>query len=52
MIAIQVDDMPGTVKRLQEKGARLLGAENASKKGGRVFIHPKSTHGALIMLMD
>ncbi len=52
LIAMQVDDLPGTVKRLQDKGARLIGAEGASKPGARVFIHPKSAHGALIMLMD
>jgi methylmalonyl-CoA/ethylmalonyl-CoA epimerase len=50
LIAMQVDDLPGTVKRLQDKGARLIGAEGASKPGARVFIHPKSAHGALIML--
>ncbi|MEE9285652.1 MAG: VOC family protein [Dehalococcoidia bacterium] len=51
LIAVTVDDLPGAVKQLQERGARLIGAENASKPaGGQVFIHPKSAHGALIML--
>ncbi|MBI3743810.1 MAG: VOC family protein [Chloroflexi bacterium] len=52
LIAIQVDSLAATVKNLQDKGARLIGAENASKKGARVFVHPKSTHGALLMLME
>lgn len=51
MIAVQVDDLPGTTKRLLERGARLIGAEQAAQPGARVFIHPQSAHGALIMLM-
>ena len=50
LIAVEVDDLPETVKTLQERGARLIGAENAETPGGRVFIHPKSARGALIML--
>ena len=50
LIAVQVDDLPDAVKKLQERGARLIGAEDATKPGGRVFIHPKSARGALIML--
>ncbi len=47
LIAVQVDDLPGTVEKLKEQGARILGGPP-----GQTFIHPKSTHGALIMLME
>jgi len=49
LIAIQVDDLKASARRLREKGARILGDENA---GGQVFIHPKSTHGVLIQLLQ
>ena len=47
LIAIQVDDLPGTIEKLKAQGARILGGPP-----GQTFIHPKSTHGALIMLIE
>lgn len=51
-IALRVDDIHGVLKRLQERGIRLvdneprLGAEGALV----AFIHPASTHGVLVEL--
>ena len=47
LIAVQVDDLSGTVEDLKERGARIVG-----EPPGPTFVHPKSTHGALIMLME
>ena len=49
LMAVEVDDLRGTVKALREKGARIIGDENA---GGQLFIHPASTHGMLIQLLE
>jgi len=51
MFELEVDDIDSAVKELQAKGVRLLNADPESRaKGGLVFIHPQSTHGALIGL--
>ena len=52
LISVEVDDLLDTVRKLKERGARLIGAENASEPGamGPVFVHPRTAHGALIML--
>lgn len=47
LIAVQVDDVKATAKKLRANGARIIGNEDA---GGQVFVHPKSTHGVLIQL--
>ena len=53
MIALEVDDMESTVKSLQSKDVRLIDADpEARSRGGPVFIHPKSTHGVLIELIE
>ncbi len=48
LLAVEVDDLKGTVKALRDKGARIIGDENS---GGQVFVHPSSTHGMLIQLI-
>jgi methylmalonyl-CoA/ethylmalonyl-CoA epimerase len=53
MIALEVDDMGAAIKTLQSKDVRLIDADPASRsRGGPVFIHPKSTHGVLIELVE
>ena len=53
MIALEVDDLEAAVKSLQSKDVRLIDAEPESRsRGGPVFIHPKSTHGVLIELLE
>jgi methylmalonyl-CoA epimerase len=54
LIAIQVQNLPAAVKALEEKGARVIGKDMAAlpDHGAGVFLHPKSTHGALIRLLE
>ena len=53
MMAMEVENMDAAVESLKAKGVRLLDAEpEARAKGGPVFIHPKSTHGLLIELVE
>lgn len=53
LIAVEVHDLGATVRALREKGARLIGDENLEDPGPhRVFIHPKTARGALIMLQE
>ena len=47
-VAMSVDDLPGTIKALKEKGVQLIGAD---QPGGQVFIHPRSAHGVLVQLV-
>jgi methylmalonyl-CoA epimerase len=49
-VALAVDDLATTVKELQERGVTLIGAERPVS--GQVFIHPRSTHGLLIQLVQ
>jgi methylmalonyl-CoA epimerase len=48
-VAMSVEDLPGTIKALQEKGVKLIGAD---RPGGQVFIHPRSAHGLLVQLVS
>ena len=53
MIELEVENMDAAVKSFSEKGVRLLGADpEARAKGGPVFIHPQSTKGVLIQLVQ
>ena len=53
MFALEVDNIDSAVRELQAKGVRLLNADPESRsKGTPVFIHPQSTHGALIELNE
>ncbi len=47
-VAMSVEDLPGTIKALKEKGVQLIGAD---RPGGQVFIHPRSAHGVLVQLV-
>jgi methylmalonyl-CoA/ethylmalonyl-CoA epimerase len=53
LIAVTVDDLRATLDKLKEHGARIVGdtPENIAQ-GGLVFIHPKSTKGVLIQLIE
>ena len=53
MIALEVDNIDETVESLQKKGIRLISADAESReKGIPVYIHPKSTKGILIELVE
>ena len=39
---MSVEDLPGTIKTLEEKGVQLIGAD---RPGGQVFIHSCSAPG-------
>jgi methylmalonyl-CoA/ethylmalonyl-CoA epimerase len=53
-IAYEVDDLPGTLASLKEKGIELIDEE--PRPGGRghtvAFVHPKSNHGLLVELIQ
>lgn len=53
-IAFEVDDIEKQLKELKEKGVRLIHEEPATgAHGARIaFIHPKSTNGVLIELVE
>ncbi len=44
-MAMEVDDLEGTVAAMRDAGIRLIG-----EGGPQVFVHPKSTHGILLQL--
>ncbi len=48
-VALAVDDVNETVGVLTEGGARVIQAEGLD---GIAFIHPKSTHGVLLQVME
>ena len=53
MMALEVENVDAAVKLLQAKGVRLINTDPESRdKGIPVFIHPKSTHGVLIELVQ
>lgn len=53
MIALEVDDLESAIRSLQSKDVRLIDADPESRsRGGPVFIHPKSTHGVLVELIE
>ena len=53
MIGWEVDDVDEAVKGLEANGVRLLSADAESRAAGaNVFIHPKSSHGVLIELVE
>lgn len=53
-IAIRVDDIESTLARLKQQGAELIDQEPRIGGGGHrvAFVHPKSTHGILIELVE
>jgi len=53
-MAIEVDDLPGELARLQKSGVRLIDEKPRTGAEGALiaFIHPKSTAGILIELLQ
>jgi len=52
-ISIQVDDLKAEMKRLKNLGVQFSGEEPALVSDSRViFIHPRSTNGLLIELVE
>lgn len=53
-IAYEVDDLPGALAELKEKGVRLIDEE--PRLGGRghmvAFVHPAGNHGLLVELIQ
>jgi len=53
MIALEVDNIDSAIESMQKKGIRLISADAESRaKGIPVYIHPKSTKGILIELVE
>jgi methylmalonyl-CoA/ethylmalonyl-CoA epimerase len=46
-VALEVDNLPATIKAMQAGGAQLIGVGNP-----QVFVHPKSAHGILVQLTE
>ena len=53
-IAVQVDDLLGTLESLKAKGATLIDEQPRPGGGGHqvAFVHPKTTNGILIELVE
>lgn len=53
-IAVRVDDIEAALERLREKGAQLIDETPRIGGGGHrvAFVHPKTTHGLLIELVE
>ena len=52
-ICLEVEDIEATLAGLKGKGMRLINETPVAGAHGRVaFIHPKSTHGVLIELVE
>ena len=48
-VALSVDDINETVGDLTQSGARVIQSEDLE---GIAFVHPKSTHGVLLQIME
>jgi methylmalonyl-CoA/ethylmalonyl-CoA epimerase len=53
-VCLEVQDLDGTLRRLQARGARLITPEPITNSEGRrlAFIHPESTSGVLVELYE
>ena len=52
-ICFEVEDLAGTLKRLDEQGIAVIDREPREGLSGTIgFIHPKATRGVLIELVD
>jgi len=52
-LAVKVDNLPETVERLRQHGAKLLNEPRAGAGGHTyVFVHPESTGGVLLELIQ
>ena len=53
MVALEVKDLDAAIKSFKEKGVRLISDDPQSRaQGTPVFIHPKSTRGLLVELVQ
>ncbi len=53
MMALEVENLSEAVESLRARGVRMNSDDPESiAKGGPVFVHPKSTHGVLIELIE
>jgi len=53
MMALEVDNIDSAIKTFTKRGVRLIGTEPESRaKGFPVFIHPQSTKGVLVELVQ
>ena len=53
MMALEVENLSEAVESLRASGVRMNSDDPESiAKGGPVFVHPKSTHGVLIELIE
>jgi len=53
MVALEVDNIESAIKDLKQRGVRLMNDDPESRSNGApVFIHPKSTRGLLIELIE
>ena len=53
LIELEVEDMDSAIQSLSEKGVQLLGVDPESRaKGRQIFIHPRSSRGVLIELIQ
>ena len=52
-LCFEVEDLPGTLRRLDERGIAVIDETPRDGLSGQIgFIHPKSTNGVLIELVD
>lgn len=52
-ICFEVEDLPGTLRRLDERDIAVIDETPRDGLSGQIgFIHPKSTNGVLIELVD
>lgn len=51
-VCFEVDDLEASMREMEEQGATLIDKKPRAGAGGHLvaFVHPKSTHGALIEL--
>ncbi len=53
MIALEVQNLDAAIQSFKEKGVRLISDDPQSRaQGSPVFIHPQSTRGVLIELVE
>ena len=53
MMALEVENLSETIESLRTRGVRMNSDDPESiARGGPVFVHPKSTHGVLIELIE
>ena len=52
LLSIEVDNMDATIKDLTAKGVQMAGQPTDGPTGKLAFVHPKSTHGVLLQLVQ